>query len=246
MLLLLILFACLPLGAASYPEPRYHAEALTPANRNLSSRYRPAQVALLEKLNRADAAHLSRLKILIVPDRWDLDEVAYSPLPALYPPGASRPKLMIVDLGNQVFGAYEHGKLVRWGPVSSGKKSTPTPPGLFHLNWWSKGRKSTVNPSWYMPWYFNFLNREGLAFHAYALPGYPASHACVRLLERDAIWLCGWGEGSACEAGPPRTVREGTPVLITGAYNYGSPPLWRDTARWSRPIELPPRLEPIK
>jgi lipoprotein-anchoring transpeptidase ErfK/SrfK len=78
--------------------------------------------------------------------------------------------------------------------VSSGGRNNPTSAGSFALNWRSTGRASTVDPDWFMRWYFNFGNREGLAFHAYSLPGYPASHGCIRLLDRDAQWLFEWGQ----------------------------------------------------
>ena len=56
-----------------------------------------------------------------------------------------------------------------------------------------RGHRSTVNPAWFLPWYFNFNNKTGHAFHQYELPGLPASHGCVRMLERDAQWLYRWG-----------------------------------------------------
>ncbi|HWB86854.1 MAG TPA: L,D-transpeptidase [Bryobacteraceae bacterium] len=237
-LFLLAVSACLPAAAGTGPECSFRVEVLTSANRNAMKRYRAEQIALLEKLNRADARHLARLKVLVAPSRWDLDELAYSPLPATYDWARSREKVLVVDLTSQVFGAYENGTLVRWGPVSTGRKGDSTPAGVFHLNWWTKGRYSTVDPTWYMPWYFNFLDREGLAFHAYTLPGYPDSHACVRMLERDAKWLCGWGRGTSCDESGD-VARRGTTVVITGQYEYGAPPPWRSAKWWTHSIELP-------
>jgi hypothetical protein len=40
---------------------------------------------------------------------------------------ASRSKLLVVDQRGQAFAAYEHGSLVRWGPVSSGRAPMATP-----------------------------------------------------------------------------------------------------------------------
>jgi hypothetical protein len=34
---------------------------------------------------------------------------------------------------------------------------------VFFLNWKAVGHTSTVDPDWFMRWYFNFGNREGLA-----------------------------------------------------------------------------------
>ena len=88
----------------------------------------------------------------MIPERWNLDELAYSPLAHTYTWAEQYSKAVVIHQPLQVFGAYEKGKLIRWGPVSSGRKTAPTPSGLFHMNWKSKGRHSTVNPSWFMRW----------------------------------------------------------------------------------------------
>jgi hypothetical protein len=147
---------------------------------------------------------------------------------------------MVVFVPGQVFGAYEAGTLVRWGPVSTGVRASPTPQGLFSLNWKAVGHTSTVDPDWFMPWYFNFANREGLAFHQYVLPGQPASHGCIRLLERDAIWLFNWGDEWELNASGTTVRRPGTPVLITGSYDFSAPPPWHSPEWLARTIQLPP------
>jgi hypothetical protein len=192
----------------------------------------------LEQLNRADLISLERLPVLVVPESWDGHDLAYSPLPQSYPDGSPHSKLLVVYLPGQVFGAYEHGYLIRWGPISSGGRGSSTPTGEFSLNWKSPGRASTVNPQWFMRWYFNFGNREGLAFHEYSLPGVPASHGCIRLLERDARWLFGWGEGWTL-SGDGHIVSPGTPVLILGEYNFAAPPPWRSLRWLEHTVALP-------
>jgi hypothetical protein len=217
----------------------YRIEARADRGGDLTSRYTGDQLALLEKLNRADRTHLARLPHLIVPVVWSTDELAYTPLPTRYEPGVEWPTYLIVHLPGQVFGGYEFGALVRWGPISSGRRSAPTPSGLFALNWRSAGRTSTIDPDWFMRWYFNFGNREGLAFHAYAVPGYPASHACIRLLERDARWLYEWGRPWTLDSSGARIVSGGTPVFIVGRYDFDDPPPWRSLAWLSRAVDLP-------
>ncbi len=204
------------------------AYSLQPLTNGLALRqtYTPTQRALLEKLNRADQKHLARQRQIVVPSLWDLDELAYSPLPADYPAAVPLAKALVVEQAHQVFGAYEHGRLVRWGPVSTGRKASPTPPGLFFLNWHSKGRHSTVDPEWFMSWYFNFDNRRGLSMHQYELPGLPESHACVRLLERDARWVYAWGEGWELDADAGRVVKNGTPLWILGTYDHAASKPW--------------------
>lgn len=97
---------------------------------------------------------------------------------------------MVVDLPAQVFAAYEHGYLVRWGPVSSGKADTPTPSGEFRLNWRAVSRRSSINRSWLLEWYFNIHNTRGIAFHKYALPDFGAPRPWLSLE---------WWDGSAAQ-----------------------------------------------
>jgi lipoprotein-anchoring transpeptidase ErfK/SrfK len=206
----------------------------------LRARFSPQQLELLEKINRADVEHLGQLREIVVPRTWSSHELDYATMPKRYSPGEGDSKLLIVHLPGQMFGAYEAGRLVRWGPVSSGARETPTPEGLFRLNWRSLGHASTINPEWFMRWYFNFDNHRGLALHQRSLPGYPASHGCVRLLERDASWLFDWGEGWTLDAGEAHVIRAGTPVLIVGPYDVDAPPPWRSLAWLAQAVVLPP------
>jgi hypothetical protein len=220
-------------------RPHYRIETFSHGLPELQRRFEPEQLALLEKLNRADSRHLARLDAVVLPDRWDLDELLHSPIPLSYGWATAHSKAVVVHQPAQVFGAYEHGRLVRWGPVSTGRRTLPTPSGLFHLNWRSPGRHSTVDPDWFMRWYFNFHNRAGLSLHEYDLPGRPDSHKCVRLLPRDARWLFDWGEEWQLSADQREVLEPGTPLLIVGDYDFDSPPPWRSPKFASRAIELP-------
>jgi lipoprotein-anchoring transpeptidase ErfK/SrfK len=205
------------------------------------------ETGILEKINRRDREHLTRAERLARPNSWPLDERAYSQMPLRYAPAAGIPKFIVVHQPGQMFGGYEFGRLVRWGPVSSGREKRPTPGGHFHLNWRSKGRHSTVDPDWYMPWYFNFHNERGVSFHEYSLPGLPASHACVRLLERDAKWLFDWGETWTLDERGWNVLEPGTPVWIVGQYDFSAPPPWQSAQWLAGRVELPqiPALPPI-
>jgi len=217
---------------------QYRLEQVADAGRNLGSRFTASQLAILEKLNRADAAHLGELDYLVVPSVWYADEQQYSPFPLSYPAASGLSKLVLVDQAAQAFAAYGQGRLLRWGPVSSGRRAHPTPSGLFHLNWRSRGRHSSVNPQWYMEWYFNFDTVRGLALHSYTLPGSPASHACVRLLERDAIWIYDWGDRWTLGR-RGQVLERGTPLLIVGHYGFDAQPPWRSLEHLARGIDLP-------
>jgi hypothetical protein len=201
----------------------------------------PDRLALVEKLNRADVAHLRRLPVLVIPASGD-DELRHSPLPLTYGWASGFPKAIVAHLPSQVFGAYEHGSLVRWGPISSGSARHPTPSGLFHLNWKSRGRRSSMNPAWFLRWYFNFERKRGIAFHEHPLPGRPVSHACIRLLERDARWLFDWGEQRVLDRRGGNVIHPGTPVLILGQYDFDAPPPWHSLDWLAQGVELPEEL----
>ena len=220
------------------PASKYRIETASSQPESVAQRFSNTQLALLEKLNRADLDALDRLPYLVVPVSWDAPELSHTVLPGQHPAAASEPKLLIVYLPGQVFGAYEWGVLVRWGPVSSGSADSPTAAGFYHLNWRSPGHTSTVDPDWFMRWYFNFGNREGLAFHEYALPGLPASHGCIRLLERDAQWLFEWGEGWTLDEHGVRILKQGTPVSIVGEYDFNATPPWRSLTWLGRNVDL--------
>jgi lipoprotein-anchoring transpeptidase ErfK/SrfK len=209
----------------------------------LAARFTPEQIEVLEKLNRRDREHLVRtdppVPGLVVPATWDTDPLAYSPFPLEWSAGATIPKYLVVHQPGQTFGAYEFGRLVRWGPVSTGRKETATPAGSFNLTWRSRKRTSTDNDAWILEWYFNFINSRGISFHQFDLPGYAASHACVRMLQRDAMWLYAWGEQWKLTEDRRSVDTPGTPVLVIGAFAHGKTPPWTSVDALSSKVVLP-------
>ena len=75
----------------------YHLEAAKPL-----SRFSSDQLALLVKLNHADSAHLARLPRIVVPDRWNLDELLYSPMPHVARQLSQEKKAIMVDLTEEL------------------------------------------------------------------------------------------------------------------------------------------------
>jgi L,D-transpeptidase catalytic domain len=225
--------------ASSLSVITYHVEVPGTGGQAMRDRFTASQLVLLQKLNRADLDHLHRLAVLVVPDVWVEDERMYSPMPHRYPPGAAYRRLVLVYQPAQVFGAYEYGALVRWGPVSTGRRTEPTPSGLFHLNWRKRSHISTIDPEWIMDWAFNFENRVGLAFHEQALPGTPSSHGCVRLLGDDARWIFEWGDPWTVNESATRVLKLGTPVLIIGDYDFDAAPPWQSAEWLTRGARLP-------
>lgn len=184
---------------------------------------------LVHKLNRRDGGHIRPGNVLVVPE--DPGSVLdHSPFPADLPRTAALPKLVLVSLRVQAFAAYEHGRQVLWGPVSSGNERHPTPSTLYHASWRSPRRASSLNPAWIMRWYLNIHTTMGLGLHQYALPGEPASRGCVRLLQEDAVWLYDWADLSVPADDGRLAAAFGTPVVIFGAYDYEAAPPWMSLA----------------
>ena len=176
------------------------------------------------KLNRKDRKHVRKGDTLIIPTEMAA-EINFSPFPKEIPAIANIPKLMFISQRVQAVAAYENGKLVRWMPTNTGKKATQTPTGLKHTNWRSVKRNSTVDRSWVLEWYFNLTN-DGVSLHKYDLPGYPASHSCIRLLEHDAKWIYNWADAWILLKTSGK-VAEGTPVIIMDKYDFGKPKPWK-------------------
>src|SRR5207247_4862924 len=117
--------------AAQSSTPAYRFEPIAKTAAELAQRFTPDQIAVLEMLNRRDKAHLLRadppVPGILVPVSWAADPLAYSPFPAAWPAGEPYAKAIVVSQPMQAFAAYEQGRLVRWGPASTGRKETPTP-----------------------------------------------------------------------------------------------------------------------
>jgi len=97
--------------------------------------------------------------------------------PAIAPAG---PVLIIVNLKVQRANVYRNGVLIGVSTISSGKKGHETPTGIFTVLQKHIDHKSNIYDSAPMP-YMQRLTWTGIALHAGHLPGYPASHGCVRM-----------------------------------------------------------------
>ena len=178
------------------------------------------------KVNRIDLEHMRQGDTLVVPDTLHAFQ-ELSPFPARLAAARGAPHLLLVSLRVQAFAAYDSGALVRWGPTSTGRREMPTPARLLHTNWKARQRTSTFNEEWLLKWYVNLDNHLGISIHQYDLPGYPASHSCVRVLPDDAEWLYRWAVGWKLSENGRKVTEEGTPVVVMGAYAWDAPPPWK-------------------
>lgn len=181
-------------------------------------------LSALMVINRTDAWRLKHMDTLVFPDTIGEDIALFAPFPKSIDELKEIQKIVFVSHYSQAFAVYENGERIKWGPVSLGSKHKPTPTGLFSVNWKSKRTISTINSSWILEWYCNIDNYEGIGMHQYELPGYPASHGCVRMYRDDANWLYHWADQWTVEEGQIAT--HGTPVVIFGEYPHEERKPW--------------------
>jgi hypothetical protein len=97
--------------------------------------------------------------------------------PELSPGGSA---LLVVNLAAQRAVLFRNGVPVAATTISSGSKGRETPTGVFTILQKNKEHYSSTYNNAAMP-NMQRLTWKGIALHAGKLPGYPASHGCIRL-----------------------------------------------------------------
>jgi hypothetical protein len=130
----------------------------------------PAAPAFSQGAPKSAALELARQAEKLKPGEW------------VWKPEIARdgPVLVYVDLGRQRATVYRNGVRIGVSTVSSGKDGYETPTGVFTILEKDKDHRSRTYDDAPMP-YQQRLTWKGVALHAGNLPGFPASHGCVRL-----------------------------------------------------------------
>lgn len=184
-----------------------------------------SKLQIILSINRTDKTAFAKMDTVIIPTDMTGDIAYYLPFPLNVPYLADISKIIFFSYPTQTFGTYENGILMHTGPTNMGRKKDPTPTGLFYTNWKAEETISTFNDEWELKWNFNIENKLGVGWHQYELPGYPASHSCLRLQEKDARHLYEWADQWILDG--KETVRaNGTPVIVFGSYNFDAPKPW--------------------
>ena len=89
-----------------------------------------------------------------------------------------------INLSEQKALLWRNGKIELVTPISSGRRSHPTPRGRYLITNKYRYWKSTLYPA-EMPFFLR-LSCGDFGLHMGSLPGYPASHGCVRLPGKSA------------------------------------------------------------
>ena len=88
--------------------------------------------------------------------------------------------MAIISLRDQQITVYDvKGSILR-APVSSGQNGRETPAGIFSVIQKEAEHYSNMYDDAYMP-HMQRLTWSGIALHGGPLPGYPASHGCIRM-----------------------------------------------------------------
>ena len=105
---------------------------------------------------------------------------------------AGEPIMAIVSLRSQRITVYDAQGWISRAPVSSGQKGRETPAGIFSVIQKDAEHYSNLYDDAYMP-HMQRLTWSGIALHGGPLPGYAASHGCVRMPDqvRRCRWACG-------------------------------------------------------
>jgi lipoprotein-anchoring transpeptidase ErfK/SrfK len=141
----------------------------------------------------------------------DSDPGYYRPMPTAQPrkPKARRPSakteaaiketnakpqgplIIAVSIEQQKVRVYDAKGLFAESPVSTGMKGHSTPMGVFSIIQKHKMHRSNIYSGAPMP-YMQRITWSGVAMHAGVLPGYPASHGCIRMPTAFAVKMWNW------------------------------------------------------
>lgn len=101
------------------------------------------------------------------------------------------PLIIAVSITKQHLKLYDGNGLFAEAPVSTGMKGHSTPTGVFSVIQKQKYHRSNIYSGAPMP-FMQRITWSGIALHAGVLPGYQASHGCIRMPPGFAVKMYGW------------------------------------------------------
>lgn len=155
---------------------------------------------IVMRINRMNTQLYAGMTIAVPDNLSNADIMDFAPFPKVLP--TNNEKMIVVDPYSHAWGAYAaFGTLLRWGPASAGaewcsdiEEPCETHDGAFRI--FSLGSSDCYSTKFPlpdggapMPYCMYFNNGQALHGEPNGLPGYNASHGCVRLYVSDAEWL---------------------------------------------------------
>ncbi|MTH96175.1 L,D-transpeptidase family protein [Roseibium sp. RKSG952] len=180
---------------------------------------------------------------------------ANNPAGAVERSGGAQPQApvhLLVSLEAQKIDVYRGTDLIRSAPISSGRAGYRTPTGVFTILEKRRKHFSNLYDDAPMP-YMQRLTWTGIALHQGQLPGYPASHGCVRMprdFSRDLYGLTKTGVQVVVTGAPAGPVRVEHPVLpqpgtprmtvarLSGTMSDAAPLLRGSTIQAAAPVRV--------
>jgi lipoprotein-anchoring transpeptidase ErfK/SrfK len=101
------------------------------------------------------------------------------------------PLLIAISINQQNMKIYDANGFFAETPISTGMRGHSTPMGVFSVIQKEKLHHSNIYSGAPMP-YMQRITWSGIAIHAGVLPGYPASHGCIRMPMAFALKMYGW------------------------------------------------------
>lgn len=169
-------------------------------------------------------------------------------------------RVAVVSLARQRVSFYDaQGNVVR-SPISSGQASLDTPVGVYSVLQKEVEHTSNIYDDAQMP-FMQRITWSGIALHAGALPGYPASHGCVRMpltfaeqiFEKTGIGLR--VVISRDDVAPvaidhpmlfqPKPIKENATPVAERISFAEDPPMLPDVAQWPARRQLQERLKAV-
>jgi len=101
------------------------------------------------------------------------------------------PLIISISISRQNLRVYDANGFFAETPISTGIVGHPTPMGAFSVIQKQKLHHSNIYSGAPMP-FMQRITWSGIAMHAGVLPGYPASHGCIRMPMAFAVKMYGW------------------------------------------------------
>jgi lipoprotein-anchoring transpeptidase ErfK/SrfK len=101
------------------------------------------------------------------------------------------PLVLAISIDKQKLKIYDANGFFAETPISTGMKGHPTPMGVFSVIEKDRYHHSNIYSGAPMP-FMQRITWSGVAMHAGVLPGYPASHGCIRMPMAFAVKMWGW------------------------------------------------------
>jgi hypothetical protein len=101
------------------------------------------------------------------------------------------PLIIAISIEKQLLKVYDANGTFAETPISTGMRGHSTPMGVFSVIQKHKYHRSNIYSGAPMP-YMQRITWSGIAMHAGVLPGYPASHGCIRMPMNFAVKMWGW------------------------------------------------------